>query len=108
MVGLAGGVRVGFNDALTLEVAVNVALSCIDGLVKRATRFCRQNVFSGNKSIVAVQHALLTRNGILPRNTDRKSILLWVNNFRASGSVSKKRDEAQSSNFRKNKQCKIL
>lgn len=59
--------------------------------------FAVETYFSENKSIVAVQRALRTRYGIPPRNTvpDRKSILLWVENFRACGSVVQKRVGAQ-------------
>jgi len=44
-------------------------------------------------TIVAVQRAVRTRYQIPPRDRvpDRKSILLWVENFRGTGSVSKKR-----------------
>lgn len=59
--------------------------------------FAVETYFSQNRSIVAVQRAMRTRYQIPPRNSvpDRKSILLWVENFRACGSVVKKRVGAQ-------------
>jgi hypothetical protein len=71
-----------------------VALSVVDMAWSNEQRaFAVETYFSQNKSIVAVQRALRTRYRIPPRNPvpDRKSILLWVENFRACGSVVKKR-----------------
>jgi len=51
--------------------------------------FAVETYFSQSHSIVAVQRAFCTHYQIPPR--DRKSILLWVENFRGTGSVSKKR-----------------
>ena len=55
--------------------------------------FAVETYFSQSHSIVAVQRAFRTRYQIPPRDQvpDRKSILLWVENFRGTGSVSKKR-----------------
>jgi len=55
--------------------------------------FAVETYFSQSHSIVVVQHAFHTRDQIPPRDRvpDRKSILLWVENFRGMGSVSKKR-----------------
>ena len=52
-----------------------------------------ETYFSQSHSIVAVQRAFRTRYQIPPRDRvpDRKSILLWVGNFRETGSVSEKR-----------------
>ena len=49
--------------------------------------------FSQSHSIVAVQRAFRTRYQIPPRDRvpDRKSILLWVEKFRKTRSVSEKR-----------------
>lgn len=55
-----------------------------------------QKYSSENKSVVAVERELRTYFGIPPRNNfpDRKPVLLWINDFRACGSVLQKRDEA--------------
>jgi len=55
--------------------------------------FAVETYFLQNHSIVVVQHAFRTRYQIAPRDRvpDRKSILLWVENFRETGSVSEKR-----------------
>ena len=55
--------------------------------------FAVETYFSRSHSIIAVQRAFRTRYQIPPwdRVPDRKSILLWVENFRGTGSVSKKR-----------------
>ena len=55
--------------------------------------FAVDTYFSQSHSIVAVQHAFRTRYQIPPRDRvpDRKSILLWVENFREMESVSEKR-----------------
>ena len=55
--------------------------------------FAVETYFSQSHSIVAVQHAFRTRYQIPPRDRvpDRKSTLLWVENFRETGSVSEKR-----------------
>jgi len=55
--------------------------------------FAVETYFSQSHSIVAVQRAFRTRYQIPPRDRvpDRKSILLWVENFRETGSVSEKR-----------------
>jgi len=55
--------------------------------------FAVETYFSQIHSIVAVQRAFRTRYQIPPQDRvpDRKSILLWVENFRGMGSVSKKR-----------------
>lgn len=62
------------------------------------TLLLSRRIFPKNKSIVAVQRALRTHYQIPPRNAvpDQKSILLWVENFRACGSVVKKRIGAQN------------
>ncbi|PNF43879.1 hypothetical protein B7P43_G02806 [Cryptotermes secundus] len=54
--------------------------------------FAVEAYFSNNHSYVAVQRAFRTHFGIKPRGpvTDRKSIVLWVENFRTTGSVVKK------------------
>jgi len=55
--------------------------------------FAVETYFSQSHSIVAVQRAFRTRYQIPPRDRvpSRKSILLWVENFRETGSVSEKR-----------------
>ena len=55
--------------------------------------FAVETYFSQSHSIVAVQRAFRTRYQIPPRDRvpDRKYILLWVENFRETGSVSEKR-----------------
>ena len=55
--------------------------------------FAVETYFSQSHSIVAVQRAFRTRYQISARDRvpDRKSILLWVENFRETGSVSEKR-----------------
>ena len=55
--------------------------------------FAVETYFSRSHSIVAVQRAFRTRYQIPPRYRvpDRKSILLWVQNFRETGGVSEKR-----------------
>ena len=55
--------------------------------------FAVETYFSQSHSTVAVQCAFRTRYQIPSRDQvpDRKSILLWVENFRGTGSVSKKR-----------------
>ena len=52
-----------------------------------------ETYFSQSHSIVVVQRAFRTRYQIPPRDRvlDRKSILLWVENFTETGSVSEKR-----------------
>jgi len=54
--------------------------------------FAVETYFSQSHSIVAVQRAFRTRYHIPPRDRvpNRKSILLWVENFRETGSVSEK------------------
>lgn len=54
--------------------------------------FAVEAYFSNNRSFVAVQRAFRARFGIQPRGAvpDRKSILLWVESFRTTGSVVKK------------------
>ncbi|PNF24557.1 hypothetical protein B7P43_G05389 [Cryptotermes secundus] len=54
--------------------------------------FAVEAYFSNNHSYVAVQRAFHTPFGIKPRGPvpDRKSIVLWVENFRTTGSVVKK------------------
>jgi len=51
--------------------------------------FAVKTYFSQSHSIVAVQRAFCTHYQIPPR--DRRSILLWVENFRETESVSEKR-----------------
>ena len=55
--------------------------------------FAVETYFSQSHSIVAVQRAFRTRYQIPPRDRvpDRKYILLWVQNFRETGSVSEKK-----------------
>jgi len=55
--------------------------------------FAVETYFSQSHSIVAVQRVFRTRYQIPPRDRvpGRKSILLWVENFRETGSVSEKR-----------------
>ena len=55
--------------------------------------FAVETYFSQSHSIVAVQRAFRTRYQIPPRDRvlDQKSILLCVENFRETGSVSEKR-----------------
>ena len=55
--------------------------------------FAVESYFSQSHSIVAVQRAFCTRYQIPARDRvpDRKFILLWVENFRETGSVSEKR-----------------
>lgn len=43
--GRVGGVGLGFNGAVTVEVFVSVDISCKNGLVERATRFYRRDVY---------------------------------------------------------------
>jgi len=54
--------------------------------------FAFETYFSQSHSSVAVQRAFRTRYQIPPRDPvpDRKSILLWVENFKKTGSVSEK------------------
>jgi len=54
--------------------------------------FAVETYFPQSHSIVAVQRAFRTRYQIPARDrvTDGKSILLWVENFRETGSVSEK------------------
>ncbi|PNF28418.1 hypothetical protein B7P43_G16201 [Cryptotermes secundus] len=54
--------------------------------------FAIEAYFSNNHSYVAVQRAFRTHFGIKPRGPvpDRKSIVLWVGNFRTTRSVVKK------------------
>lgn len=71
-----------------------VALSVVDMAWSREQRsFAVETYFSQNQSIVAVQRALRTRYRIPYREPvpDRKSILLWVKNFRECGSVLRRR-----------------
>jgi len=55
--------------------------------------FAVETYFLQSHSIVVVQRAFRTRYQIPPRDQvpDRKSILLWVENFREMGSMSEKR-----------------
>jgi len=57
--------------------------------------FAVETYFSQSHSIVAVQHAFRTRYQIPPRDRvpDRKSILLWVDNFRVWGVCLKKEED---------------
>ena len=74
--GRGGRRRVGLGSkgAGSWEVPVTTLRSRKDGVVHRATRICRQN--------------LLPPRDRVP---DRKSILLWIENLRETGSVSEKR-----------------
>ena len=55
--------------------------------------FAVETYFSQSHSIIAVQRVFRTCYQIPPRErvSDRKSILLWVENLRETGSVSEKR-----------------
>jgi len=55
--------------------------------------FAVETYFSHSHSIVAVQRVFRTRYQIRPRDRvpDQKSILLWVENFRETGSAAKNR-----------------
>ena len=84
----------GSKGAGSWEVPVTTLRSRKDGVVQRAARICRRNLlFAKSLSTVAVQRAFRTRYQIPPRDRvpDRKSILLWVENFSETGSVSGKR-----------------
>ena len=85
----------GSKGAGSWEVPVITLRSRKDSVVQRAARIYRRNqtYFSQSHSIVAVQRAFRTHYQIPPRDRvpDRKSILLWVENFRETGSVSEKR-----------------
>ena len=83
----------GSKGAGSWEVPVKTLRSRKDGVVQRASHICRRNLLLQSHSIVAVQRAFRTRYQIHPRDRvpDRKSILLWVENFRGTGSVSEKR-----------------
>ena len=83
----------GSKGAGSWKVPVTALYSRKDGVVQRTTRICRRNLLLQSHSIVAVQRAFRTRYQIPPRDRvpDRKSILLWVENFRGTGSVSEKR-----------------
>jgi len=85
-------VGLGSKDTGSWEVPVTTLLSRKDGVVQRAARICRRNLLFAKSLIVAVQRAFRTRYQIPPhdRVPDRKSILLWVQNFRETGSVSEK------------------
>ena len=74
--------------------------------------FAVETYFSQSHSIVAVQRAFRTRYEIPPRDRvpDRKSILLWVENFRETGSVSEKkmRTTTDLSNTREHRGCQTV
>jgi len=73
--------------------------------------FVVETYFSQSHSIVAVQRAFRTRYQIPPRDRvpDRKSILLWVENFRETGSVWKKmRTITDLSNTREHRGCQTV
>ena len=74
--------------------------------------FAVETYFSQSHPIVAVQCAFRTRYQIPPRDRvpDRKSILLWVENFRETGSVSEKkmRTNKDLSNTREHRGCQTV
>ena len=74
--------------------------------------FAVETYFPQSHSIVAVQRAFRTRYQIPPRDRvpDRKSILLWVENFRETGSVSEKtmRTTTDLSNTREHRGCQTV
>ena len=57
--------------------------------------FAVKAYLSNNNSVIAAQRSFRTHYKIAPRASvpDRKSILLWVSNFRETGSVVKKTKE---------------
>jgi len=61
---------------------------------KEQRAFAVETYFSQSHSIVAVQRAFCTRYQIPPRDRvpDRKSILLWVENFTGKGKCVKKEE----------------
>ena len=83
----------GSKGAGSWEVPVTTLRSPKDGVVQRAAPICSRNLLLQSQSIVAVQRAFRTRYQIPLRDRvpDRKSILLWVENLRETGSVSEKR-----------------
>ena len=93
--GRGGRRRVGLGSkgAGSWEVPVTTLHSRKDGVVHEQRAFVVETYFSQSHSIVAVQRAFRTRYQIPPRDRvpDRKSILLWVENFRETGSVSEKK-----------------
>jgi len=74
--------------------------------------FAVETYFSQGHSIVAVQRAFRTRYQIPPRERvpNRKSILLWVENFRETGRVSEKnmRTITELSNTREHRGCRTV
>jgi len=56
--------------------------------------FAVETYFRKNECVAAIQRTFRTRFKILPRQAipDRKSIILWVNNFRETGSVIRNGD----------------
>jgi len=57
--------------------------------INKQRTFAVKNYFLKNESVAAVRHAFRTRFKIPPRQalSDRKSIILWVKNFRGTRSV---------------------
>ena len=93
--GRGGRRRVGLGSkgAGSWDVPVTTLRSRKDGVVQRAARVCRRNLLFAKSLYLSVQRAFRTRYQITPRDRvpDRKSILLWVENFRETGSVSEER-----------------
>jgi len=79
---------------------------------KEQRAFAVETYFSQSHSILAVQRAFRTRYQIPPRDRvpDRKSILLWVENFSGMGSVSKKKRTTTTdlSNTREHRGCQMV
>jgi len=93
--GRGGRRRVGLGSkgAGSWEVPVRTLCSRKDGVVQRAAHICRRNLLFA-KSLYrsgATCVPYSTKSPPRDRVPDRKSILLWVENFREMGSVSEKR-----------------
>ena len=84
----------GSKDAGSWVVPVTTLRSPKDGVVQRAARICRRNLLFAKslyRSGAACVPYSLPNPPLRDRVPDRKSILLWVENFRETGSVSEKR-----------------
>ena len=84
-------VGLGSKGAGSWEVLVTTLRSRKHGVVQRAARICRRNLLFAKSlyrsGAACVPYSLPNP----PSGPDRKSILLWVENFREMGSVSEKR-----------------
>lgn len=86
-------VGVGASEWAWLKVVTPPTSVAIMEWTKVERAFAVEAYFSSGRSIIATQRAFRTRFNIAPRGRvpGRQSIVLWVNNFRETGDLKKKK-----------------